>query len=163
MSIRKCTASDLPLLVDIINSSYLIDESHLFDGTRTNLSDLSKLTSQENNQILVLEIDGKPSGSILLSIDHTSKVAHFGMLSVALSQQKKGYSRLLVTAAEDTARAAGMNKMEIDIIECRTSLQSFYGKLGYHQTGVGSFPDEPIGGYSLPKVKFNMLLLEKDL
>jgi GNAT superfamily N-acetyltransferase len=67
---------------------------------------------------------------------------YFGLLAVDPSRQGGGLGRKMVTEAEDYARAAGCEFMDLRIVNIRAELPPFYRRLGYVETGTEPFaPD----------------------
>eukprot|EP01117_Protostelium_nocturnum_P013668 TRINITY_DN5119_c0_g1_i1.p1 TRINITY_DN5119_c0_g1~~TRINITY_DN5119_c0_g1_i1.p1 ORF type:complete len:178 (+),score=55.77 TRINITY_DN5119_c0_g1_i1:35-535(+) len=161
VTVRKAIKGDAESIVEIVNESYLKEEKDLMVGSRTNLSSLIEDMNKEGHTVFVLEEDGKVIGSILFNVEHGK--GHFGMLSIKLTHQKRGLSKLLVERAEQEARDLGLESMEICIIHLRESLQSFYKHLDYSQIATIPFPKTIEDTGYVPKKEFHMLLMEKKL
>jgi GNAT superfamily N-acetyltransferase len=54
--------------------------------------------------------------------------------------QGTGLGRILVEAAEAHCRAAGCRALDIDVVNLRTELPTFYAKFGFQTVGVTPFP-----------------------
>jgi predicted N-acetyltransferase YhbS len=65
---------------------------------------------------------------------------YLGLLSVEPSRQKSGMGSFLMNASEDYARSQGAHAMDLQIVNVRTELPSYYGRFGYVETGAIPFP-----------------------
>jgi GNAT superfamily N-acetyltransferase len=91
-------------------------------------------------------------GKFMLAEDGSAMIAcvyveirergYLGLLAVDPPRQGGGYGRKMVTEAEDYARAAGCEFMDLRIANIRAELPPFYRRLGYVETGTEPFaPD----------------------
>ena len=81
--------------------------------------------------------DGVLLGSVY--VEMRADRGYFGMLAVDPACQGRGLGRALVRAAEDHCRAAGSVAMDLDVVDLRRELTSFYGSLGYVVVGESPF------------------------
>lgn len=114
----------------------------MFHGTRTNDADIRDRIARPNATFLALVDDtdeqrpGALAGAVYVEIDGDR--GYFGMLAVDPAWQGRGLGRALVRAAEEHCRASGCAVMDLDVVDLRSELTSFYGALGY--TAVGDSP-----------------------
>jgi GNAT superfamily N-acetyltransferase len=84
------------------------------------------LLAEDSADVLVASVYVEPRG----------ERAYFGMLAVLPNMQGHGLGRLLVEAAENWARERGCEVMDLTVVNLRTELPPFYGKLGYVESGT---------------------------
>ena len=65
---------------------------------------------------------------------------YFGMLAVDPACQGRGFGRALVRAAEAHCKAMGCGVMDLDVVDLRRELTTFYASLGYEATGESPYP-----------------------
>ncbi len=83
---------------------------------------------------------------------------YLGLLGVDPQRQGSGLGRKLMDAAEKFFREAGCVVVDLRVVSARTPLPSFYGHLGYLETGTAPFsPDVPA------KVPCHYILMSKIL
>jgi len=136
---RPATLADVDALVRVINLAYLV-EADMFHGTRTTDADVHDRLAQPNALFLVAHddaADGVLLGSVY--VETRADRSYFGMLAVDPACQGRGLGRALVRAAEDYCRAAGSVAMDLDVVDLRRELTSFYGSLGYLVVGESPF------------------------
>jgi|KBSSwiStaDraftv2_1062776.scaffolds.fasta_scaffold618806_2 ribosomal protein S18 acetylase RimI-like enzyme len=136
---RPATLADVDALVRVINLAYLV-EADMFHGTRTTDADVHDRLAQPNALFLVAHddaADGVLLGSVY--VETRADRGYFGMLAVDPACQGRGLGRALVRAAEDYCRAAGSVAMDLDVVDLRRELTSFYGSLGYLVVGESPF------------------------
>lgn len=86
--------------------------------------------------LLVAEYQaGDPRGVILVStrIDYFTQlpIAHVEVLSIAAGSEHQGIASALMSAAEEWARARGMQRMGLTVWEANARARRFYDHLGY--------------------------------
>jgi ribosomal protein S18 acetylase RimI-like enzyme len=144
---RPAVATELPALVELVNSAYRGDssrrgwttEADLLGGQRT---DVVTLGSQlKAATVLVAEEAGRLIGCVLVESvagDQGDAVAeaYLGMLTVDPGIQTQGIGSLLLSAAEDFARdSLGARAMRMTVIVQREALIAWYERRGYARTG----------------------------
>jgi GNAT superfamily N-acetyltransferase len=143
IALKAATESDLPEIVDLTNWAYRgtgevaswTVESYLA-GQRTNAAALAAdLAGKPDAQLLVWRDDaGELQGHVWLEpLD--DGVWYLGLLSVRPDRQDQKLGRTLLTAAEDFARARGVTRMRMRVINVRDTLIAWYERRGYVLTG----------------------------
>jgi GNAT superfamily N-acetyltransferase len=137
---RYATQQDILELVRIINSAYRV-EDFFVDGDRTNKADIAKRMADPAVRFLVVDA---PEGSGLVAavlVDVHGNRGHFAMLSVDPPFQGRGLARLLLDAVEAHCREAGCDALDIEVVNLREELPSFYVAMGFAQFDTAPFPD----------------------
>ncbi|HEV8578065.1 MAG TPA: GNAT family N-acetyltransferase [Thermoanaerobaculia bacterium] len=142
-SIRPSRPEDVSEIVRVVNAAFEV-ERFFVDGERTTVDEVRGML--ENGTFFLAEDGGPLAACVYLEIRPGD--AYFGMLSVDPTRQGEGLGRLLVEAAEEQARAAGCEEMEIHVVDLRTELPPFYRRLGYVE--VGTVPMEPDPKFKQP-------------
>lgn len=142
------TPADAERIHEIVEAAYRATgsaagwttESHLLDGQRTDLDEITQLIEQPNGGLLTVREDGRILGSCELQRqdDH----AYFGMFAVDPALQITGLGKRLLAQAERVAREEwGMGEIRLTVIAVRTDLIAWYERRGFRRTGVTSpFP-----------------------
>lgn len=135
VGIRTAVPGDAEAAARVINAAFAVEQVAI-DGDRT--SPESVRAMMNTGQVLVAEDEHGVVGCVYVEArgDHS----YLGLLSVDPLRQGTGLGRRLLTAAEDLARAAGSNAMDLRIISPRAELLPFYRRLGYIETGTSAFP-----------------------
>jgi ribosomal protein S18 acetylase RimI-like enzyme len=136
---RPATLADAAELVRVINLAYLV-EAEIFHGTRTTEADVRERLARPNATFLAVRADGADgvvAGTVY--VETRGDRGYFGMLAVDPGCQGRGLGRTLVRAAEAHCRAAGSVAMDLDVVDLRSELMSFYGALGYRAVGESPF------------------------
>jgi GNAT superfamily N-acetyltransferase len=134
VSIREAVPGDIPALVRLINSAFIV-EQFVFDGDRINAEETQGF--METGRFLVAYGSAGFAGCIYLEIRKDR--GYLGLLAVDPPRQGTGLGRKLVAAAEDHLRAAGCCAVDLRVISQRTPLPPFYRRLGYVETGTAPF------------------------
>lgn len=140
MIARYACHEDVPELVRIINSAYRV-EDFFVDGDRTSEADIAARMEDPAVRFLVLDA---PEGTGLAAgvlVDVHDRRGHFAMLSVDPPFQGRGLARVLLDAVEAHCRAAGCDTLDIEIVNLREELPSFYVAMGFSPFDTAPFPD----------------------
>ena len=141
MSIRDATEADLPRLVELVNQLALAGPR---EDTGPPLPDVyldafRRIDADDGQRLLVLEIDSRIVGSLVLFI--TPNLTHQGKpfatvenVVVDESERGAGYGRQLLAFAIDEAKAAGCYKIALTSHKTRTEAHRFYESLGFEST-----------------------------
>jgi uncharacterized membrane protein/GNAT superfamily N-acetyltransferase len=124
--------------VRLINEAYRVEEFFLH-GQRTSEADVRERLMRPGASFLVLEESAEIIGAIFVQVNGPR--GFFAMLAVAPFRQQQGVGRKLVYAAEEHCRAAGCKRLDLDVVDLRLELPSFYAKLGYAPYDTASFPE----------------------
>ncbi|MEZ4411748.1 MAG: GNAT family N-acetyltransferase [Gemmatimonadales bacterium] len=136
---RLATPADAPVLTRLINTAYRV-EAFFINGERIAEPEVRARIEASNSDFLVTPgvSGGGLTGAVYVEL--RGDCGYFGLLSVDPDVQGTGLGRTLVEAAEAHCRAAGCRMLEIDIVNLRTELPSFYAKWGFTPVGVTPFP-----------------------
>ena len=171
LTFRAATTADIPALIALVTSAYRGEasragwttEADLLDGARIDAAGLQAELGRPRSTILLAEREGR-----LLACAHVADdngTGYFGMFSVAPGQQGGGIGKQVMAAAEaHAARAWGLSKMQMAVIDVRDELIAFYERRGYRRTGIKKpFPygDARFGIPKRDDLRFE--LLEKPL
>ena len=156
---RPATVSDVTELVRVTNLAYLV-EAEMFHGTRTSESDVRERLARPNATFLVVSDgetnDGTLAGSVYVEMREDR--GYLGMLAVDPACQGRGLGRTLVRAAEAHCKASGCGVMELDVVDLRRELTTFYASLGYEATG-----ESPYGHPEQTKRPVRLIHMSKSL
>ncbi|MBS1667759.1 MAG: GNAT family N-acetyltransferase [Bacteroidetes bacterium] len=169
MSISPALKTDIPALVQLINSAYRGEgakkgwttEADLLDGTRTDEANLMDLISDPQTVILKYTDD---ADKILacVNLQKQDNRLYLGMLTVSPELQGTGIGKKLLVAADDYAREHGCLAVFMTVISVRSELIAWYERHGFHKTGeVKPFP---VGEkFGIQKQPLEMIVMEKKL
>ncbi|WP_430388378.1 GNAT family N-acetyltransferase [Dyella sp. 20L07] len=139
---RTALAADVPAIVALVESAYRGEsgqrgwttETHLLDGQRTDVDNVSELIARDGSTVLLAERDG-----LLVAcchIEHQGEAGYFGMFAVSPELQMAGLGRTLLAEAERIARDEWrVGVMRMTVIEQRAELIAWYERRGYQLTG----------------------------
>lgn len=141
MSIRDATEADLPRLVELLAQLRLDvpreDVGPPLPGTY--LDAFRRIEADDTQRLLVLEVDSRIVGSLVLFI--TPNLTHKGKpfatvenVVVDEGERGAGHGRQLLAFAIDEAKAAGCYKLALTSHKSRTEAHRFYESLGFQST-----------------------------
>lgn len=151
---RMATHADAGAITILINTAFRRAESFLIDGNRIDLQTVQGLL--EKGKFLVTEEDGALAGCVY--VEPRDERAYLGLLSVDPHRQKAGLGSMLMKAAEDYCRNGGCRFIDLQIVNLRQELPSFYHHRGYVETGTAPF----VPGL-IPKVPCHFVKMSKPL
>lgn len=172
LSYRDATASDVPALVELIESAYRGDssrtgwttEADILDGQRTDPEGVRQVIGASGSRLLVVERDGEIVACCQL--EHRGDAAYFGMFAVRPGLQGGGLGRLVIAEAERlVGEAWGVSEMHMTVISVREELIAWYERRGYRRTGrMTPFPygDERFGVPRRDDLQFELLAKQLD-
>jgi predicted N-acetyltransferase YhbS len=141
--LEPATDADLPDIVALTNWAYRgtgaqqswTVESYL-EGARTTVEALqADLAAAPDAQLLVWRgAAGELLGHVWLE-PVADDAWYLGLLSVRPDRQDQKLGRSLLTAAEDHARAHGVRRMRMRVVNVRDTLIAWYERRGYALTG----------------------------
>jgi ribosomal protein S18 acetylase RimI-like enzyme len=110
------------------------------------------LLSKANGSVLVDEEEGVVRGYVLLLFRKGRKRARLYSIAVDPRMQGRGVGRGLVKAAEDEARARGMERMSLEIRLDNSASQALFRGAGYLQVGqVDDYYEDHMGALVFEK------------
>jgi len=133
---RAAGPADVAPIAALVNEAYAV-EAFFVRGPRIEEDDVRQ--HLETGGFLLADQTRGLAGCVYVEV--RGPRGYFGLLSVAPSGQGRGLGRRLVAAAEQRLRAAGCREVEILVVNLRTELLSFYGRLGYVEAGTAPFPE----------------------
>lgn len=136
MEIRAAAPTDVHALVTLVDSAYRGEpsragwttEADLIDGTRTDAEEVTALLPD----LLVAVDGGQVVGCAALSVRDGH--GYFGTFAVRPTLQGAGVGSRLLAAAEDRARAQGLDRVEMTVLSVRPELIAWYERRGYTRT-----------------------------
>ena len=153
--IREGQPDEAAAIAGIINRAYVV-ESFFKVGDRTDTEEV--LGMMADHTFLVAESGGALIGSVRVA--QQAAHAHFGMLAVEPGLKGNGLGRTLVGAAETWAIERGCDEMTLEVVNLRTELFPWYGRLGYANYATAPWPDSARERISQP---VHFILMRKDL
>src|SRR5580704_12166548 len=151
---RTADPADAEEIAHLVNSAFG-PERFFIDGDRTNPEKVQALLKK--GKFLLAEDSGNLAGCVYVELQ--GERGYFGLLAVDPAQQRTGLGSRLVEAAEEYCRCAGCHFMNITIVNLRTPLFGYYGRLGYVENGTLPFPREQ----HPPKMPCHLVKMAKPL
>ena len=144
LSIRPALPADLPALQALIQRAYRGETSRegwtheadlISGGKRITIDELQAMLADPHERLLAGWLDDHLIGHVRVAkLD--GDLSYLGLLCVDPLVQTGGYGKLLIVAAEATARDLfGATRIEMTVIEQRRELIDFYCRRGYVRTG----------------------------
>ncbi|HEX4006417.1 MAG TPA: GNAT family N-acetyltransferase [Acidobacteriaceae bacterium] len=141
LALLPATEADLPAIVRLMNAAYRGKESEegwsteggIITGDRATVSLLQEEIADGAIYLLVKE-EGVLRGCVSLQAASAEKW-YLGALTVSPAQQKGGFGRALLAAAEQYAAERGARTIEMTVVHLRDALIAWYERRGYRLTG----------------------------
>ena len=131
---RFAAEADAEAISALVNAAFKV-ERFFIDRDRINPGQVREMLS--TGKYLLAENNGALIACVYVEL--RGKRAYFGLLGVDPSRQGQDLGRKMVAEAEDYARAAGCEFMDLRIVNLRIELPPFYRRLGYVETGTEQF------------------------
>ncbi len=135
---RFAEPADADAVVGVVNAAFRPAESFFIESDRLSVPEFHD--SLRTGRFLVAE-DGGPGLAGSVYIELRGERAYFGILAVDPSRQRSGLARRLIAAVEDHARANGCRFMDLTVVNLRSELPAYYGRMGYVMDGTQPFPE----------------------
>lgn len=125
------------MLLEIVHAAYRgkeagwTTEAELIDGSRTDADELTELLPD----LLVAVDDGTGDVVGCCALTQRGDVGYFGTFAVDPRRQAGGVGSALLAAAEERARALGLQAVEMTVLSVREELIAYYARRGYADTG----------------------------
>lgn len=140
---RSANLSDVPQILELVQSAYRGDssrqgwttEADLLDGGRAFTDEVSSIIRAADNKVILLETAGRLRASVHIK-KQAQGLAYLGMFAVAPEQQNQGLGKRLLQYAEAVAVADWQcQRMEMTVIHQRQELIAWYQRRGYKLSG----------------------------
>ncbi|KOU36096.1 MULTISPECIES: GNAT family N-acetyltransferase [unclassified Streptomyces] len=148
LSFRSAVETDVPELVDLVESAYRGDasragwttEADYLDGQRTDPDGVRAVIAAPDGVLLVVERAGELVACCQL--EHRDDHVYFGMFAVRPGLQGGGLGKEILAEAERRARENwGAKEMRMTVVNVREELIAYYVRRGYRRTGeLSPFP-----------------------
>ncbi len=150
---RFATDADAEAISALVNAAFkverfFIDRDRIDPGKVREMLGTGKYLLAEDNGALIA----------CVYVELRGQRAYFGLLAVEPLRQGQGLGRKMVEEAEDYARAAGCEFMDLRIVNLRAGLPPFYRRLGYVETGT-----EPFAADAKPSQPCHFIKMSKPL
>lgn len=166
MTITKANSTDIPQLVQLLNSAYRGEisnkgwttESHLIGGdVRTDIKTVAEVLGIEGSVILKCTDENNTIIGTVNLQKHDQKL-YLGMFAVSPLYQGKGTGKQLLKAAELYAIEAACTSIYMTVISVRFELINWYKRYGYKETGERKpFLEDGLTGNHLQPLEFAVL------
>ncbi|MFI7356519.1 GNAT family N-acetyltransferase [Streptomyces avidinii] len=168
LSFRSAVETDVPELVELVESAYRGDasregwttEADYLDGQRTDPDGVRAVIAAPDGVLLVVERAGELVACCQL--EHRGNHVYFGMFAVRPGLQGGGLGKEILAEAERRARETwGAEEMRMTVVNVREELIAYYVRRGYRRTGeLSPFPygDERFGVPLRDDLSFELLV-----
>lgn len=130
VNLRNVSASDISILVGIINDAYSYQDKAKGEP-RTNIKHLTKRIHETD--LYVAEKASKVVGCVYL--EPRGNALHFGLLTVIPKLRRTGLAPAIVKAIIEYASHNNYSSLELDYMSLAPWLKKYYEKYGFQETG----------------------------
>jgi predicted N-acetyltransferase YhbS len=134
MAVRRATRDVAGDIACVINAAFA-GERALIDGERTSVEDVRALL--DTGEFLVA-IDQEDRVAGCVYVENNPPTGYLALLAVSPSQQRAGLGKQLVAAAEERCWIRGCSTIEMQVLDLRPDLPSYYHRFGYVESGTRS-------------------------
>lgn len=135
---RIAQREEAPAIACVINSAFRPAENFFVERDRIDVPSVRSL--MEKGSFLIAGDPSNPEGCVYVELRGLR--GYIGLLSVDPGRQKTGLGSLLMKAAEAHCARAGCKFVDLQIVNLRQELPSFYRRRGYVEQGTAPFPAE---------------------
>lgn len=128
VGVRRAEPSDLPALLAL--------EQRTFASDRMSPRQLRYHLVHPRNALLVAELGGKLVGAALLLLRRIGRSARLYSIAVAESARGRGIGRLLLARCEEVARAAGAERLALEVRVDNEPALGLYRDMGYRPFAI---------------------------
>jgi len=150
---RFGTDLDAESIAALVNAAFKV-ERFFIDGDRISPEKVREM--MRRGKFMLAEDRGAMTACVYVEI--REQRGYFGLLAVDPARQGEGFGRKMVAEAEDCARAAGCEFIDLRIVNIRAELPPFYRRLGYVETGT-----EPFAADASPTQPCHFIKMSKPL
>jgi GNAT superfamily N-acetyltransferase len=150
---RFGTDLDAEAIAALVNEAFKV-ERFFIDGDRIAPEKVREM--MRRGKFMLAEDGGAMTACVYVEL--RGQRAYFGLLGVDPSWQGQGLGRKMVAEAENYARDAGCEFMDLRIVNIRVELPPFYRRLGYAETGT-----EPFAADAAPTQPCHFIKMSKPL
>jgi len=140
--VRKAKESDYVVVNAILEEDAIfhvnLEPDWVTDCTGISISDYSEWLTQQNKELLVLEVEGEVIGVLQLKVgeggDPNMKYQPYGWIDeIAISEHKRdqGFGRKLMDASESWAKEKGLKILILDVWKSNKRALAVYARHGY--------------------------------
>ena len=127
-SVRRAAAADLDALLRL--------EEEAFAADRLDRRAFRHALSSPTVLALASGPVGEPAGYVLVQLRRGSRIARLTSIAVAKSEAGQGLGRALLAAAEREARAAGCDRLRLEVRAGNAAARQLYEGAGYVRFAV---------------------------
>ena len=144
--LRLAGPDDAAGIAAVVNLAYHVEDFFKI-GDRTDVAEIERLLADD---VFIVADSGADSLAGAVYVRASPPRGYFGMLSVQPAMQGAGLGRKLIEAAEHYCAERGCTEMDLSVVNLRTELPAFYGRLGYGLSGTEPWPQEELHRLSRP-------------
>ena len=139
VTIRDARAQDVEALLDLYGQ---LGSPADTPSAETALAALDDVDALPGMRLVVAVLDGRPIGTVTMAVlpnltHHARPFAQVENLVVDSEHRGRGVGRALMAWCEETARAAGCYKVQLQSRNRRREAHRFYRREGYRASSVG--------------------------
>jgi ribosomal protein S18 acetylase RimI-like enzyme len=138
--IRKTNEDEIPTIVHLINLAYSVE--NFARGDRISEAVAQNKLLEPESTFLVVEEQAPDAARLMGAVFVVVRGdrGYFGPLAVDPAAQGRGLGKALVAAAEAYCRDRHCRRVDLDVVNIREELLTFYRSLGYEVTGRADYP-----------------------